>query len=235
MQTPSEERLVALLDQWSLQWTWRGRQRAIGAGAYERYCTLGLYAFGGNAPNVSKASSMKEACIAVNRFMRHRFPHGTWTSIAVLLNPRIGLHRDMQNMVGKLNHAITLGTFNGGRVWIEDEEGTSIETTTKNGKVRELKGTWIDIHDKPMSFNARRFHKIEPHEGHCGRWRHTRRNRLNAAPMKFVQSWRNLSFRVLMKFVHKCSQLKAPCKFVHSHQLEFHATMDMNQTRSLPC
>ena len=39
MQTPSEERLVALLDQWSPQWTWRGRQRAIGAGAYERYCT----------------------------------------------------------------------------------------------------------------------------------------------------------------------------------------------------
>ncbi len=102
----------ALLDQWSLQWTWRGRQRAIGAGAYERYCTLGLCAFGGNAPNVSKASSMKEACVAVNRFVRHRFPHGTWTSIAVLLNPRIGLQRDMQkNMVGKLNHAITLGTL----------------------------------------------------------------------------------------------------------------------------
>ena len=57
----------------------------------------------------------------------------------------------MQNMVGKLNHAITLGTFNGGRVWIEDEEGTSIETTSKNGKVRELKGTWIDIHDKPTN------------------------------------------------------------------------------------
>ena len=236
MQTPSEERLVALLDQWSLQWTWRGRQRAIGAGAYERYCTLGLYAFGGNAPNVSKASSMKEACIAVNRFMRHRFPHGTWTSIAVLLNPRIGLHRDMQNMVGKLNHAITLGTFNGGRVWIEDEEGTSIETTTKNGKVRELKGTWIDIHDKPMSFNARRFHKIEPHEGHMWAPAHTRRNRLNAAPMKFVQ-WRNLSFRVLMKFVHIqnkifhasintfTAQARHAMKFFHGHKLEFHATM----------
>ena len=35
-----------------------------------------------------------------------------------------------------------------------EDEGTSIETTTKNGKVRELKGTWIDIHDRPM-FNAR--------------------------------------------------------------------------------
>ena len=216
MQTPSEERLVALLDQWSPQWTWRGRQRAIGAGAYERYCTLGLYAFGGNAPNVSKASSMKEACIAVNRFMRHRFPHGTWTSIAVLLNPRIGLHRDMQNMVGKLNHAITLGTFNGGRVWIEDEEGTSIETTRKNGKVRELKGTWIDIHDKPMSFNARRFHKIEPHEGHM--WALAA-----CTPQLFERcsdevrskKLRNLSFRVLMKIQNKIEYSMRAINFVH--------------------
>ena len=63
----------------------------------------------------------------------------------------------------------------------------------------------------------------------CGRSRHTRRNRLNAAPMKFVQSWRNLSFRVLMKFVHIQNKISlpckhkyfvhspAPCKFVHSH------------------
>ena len=94
MQTPSEEHVVFLLDAWSPQWTWRGRQRAIGTGAFDRYCTLGLFAHGGNAPSVSKASSMKEACIAVNRFMRHRFPNGTWTSIAVLLNPRLGLHRD---------------------------------------------------------------------------------------------------------------------------------------------
>ena len=121
---------------------------------------------GGNAPNVSKASSMKEACTAINHFMRHRFPNGTWTSIAVLLNPRIGLHRDMQNMVGELNHAITLGNFIGGRVWIEDDEGTSIEKLSKNGKVRKLKGSWFEIHDQPMSFNARRFHKIEQHEGH---------------------------------------------------------------------
>ena len=53
----------------------------------------------------------------------------------------------------------------------------------------------------------------------CGRSRHTRRNRLNAAPMKFVQSWRNLSFRVLMKFVHIQNKISLPCKhkyFVHS-------------------
>ena len=67
--------------------------------------------------------------------------------------------------------------------------------------------------------------------------------------MKFVQSWRNLSFRVLM-FVHIqnksvfhasintlfTAQARHAMKFVHSHKLEFHATMDMNQTRScMPC
>ena len=49
------------------------------------------------------------------------------------------------------------------------------------------KGTWIDIHDKPMSFNARQFRKIEPHEGHMGACG-IHRNRLNAASIKFVQS-----------------------------------------------
>ena len=38
--------------------------------------------------------------------------------------------------------------------------------TCKSNKVLELKGSWIDIHNRSMSFNARRFHKIEPHTGH---------------------------------------------------------------------
>ena len=194
MQTPSEERLVALLDQWSLQWTWRGRQRAIGAGAYERYCTLGLYAFGGNAPNVSKASSMKEACIAVNRFMRHRFPHGTWTSIAVLLNPRIGLHRDMQNMVGKLNHALL-------ELSMEVESGlkTKKELPSKQPPktakfVSSKEHGWTFMTNLCLSTRDG-FIKLSHMKVICGRSRHTRRNRLNAAPMKFVQSWRNLRLR----------------------------------------
>ena len=49
------------------------------------------------------------------------FARGTWTSIAFS-------NRTCKTW-SELNHAITLGIFNGGR-WIEDEEGTSIETTT---------------------------------------------------------------------------------------------------------
>ena len=30
---------------------------------------------------------------------------------------------------------------------------------------RELRGRWLDMHDKPVSFDARRYYKVEPHEG----------------------------------------------------------------------
>ena len=66
---------------------------------------------------------MKKACNAVNHFLRERFPTQTWTSIAVLYNPSMPLHRDILNMIGHANHAITLGNFMEGRVWIEDENG----------------------------------------------------------------------------------------------------------------
>ena len=51
-----------------------------------------------------------------------------------------------------MNHTLTLGNFTGDKVWIEDDEGTSIEKLSKNNKVEELKRTRI-VHDKPMFFN----------------------------------------------------------------------------------
>ena len=38
--------------------------------------------------------------------------------------------------------------------WLADKKGG-----------RELRGRWLDMHDKPVSFDARRYHMVEPHEG----------------------------------------------------------------------
>ena len=103
--------------------------------------------------------------MAVNHFLRERFPSKTWTSIAVLYNPSMPLHRDILNMIGHANHAVALGNFLEGRVWIEDENGqatTMLET--KNGQ-KLLHGTWIDMHDAPVTFNARKYHMLEKHRG----------------------------------------------------------------------
>ena len=160
----SEHNLVVLLDKWSACWKQRGRTRAIGPHAYEKYSTLGFYGHGG-VFGISKASEMKRACMAVNHFLRERFPSKTWTSIAVLYNPSMPLHRDILNMIGHANHAVALGNFLEGRVWIEDENGQATTVLeTKNGQ-KLLHGTWIDMHDAPVTFNARRYHMLEKHRG----------------------------------------------------------------------
>ena len=162
---PTEARLVHLLDEWSVGWKRKGRTRAIGSGAFEKYCTLGLYAHGGVA-GISRASDEESMCLAVNHFLKTRFPDASWTSIAILCNPKVGLHRDLLNMKEQPNHAVTLGSFSGGRVWVEDENGKSPAEVKMKSSVRSLIGTWHDIHDKRITFNARRFHQLEPHEGH---------------------------------------------------------------------
>ena len=156
MKRASEHNLVVLLDKWSACWKQRGRTRAIGPHAYEKYSTLGFYGHGG-VFGISKASEMKRACMAVNHFLRERFPSKTWTSIAVLYNPSMPLHRDILNMIGHANHAVALGNFLEGRVWIEDENGQATTVLeTKNGQ-KLLHGTWIDMHDAP----------VKKHRGNC--------------------------------------------------------------------
>ena len=162
---PSEANLVHLLDEWSSIWKRKGRTRAVGPGACEKYCTLGLYAHGG-VSGISRASDHEDACKAVNHFLRNRFPGKTWTSIAILCNPKMGLHRDLLNLKGHPNHAITLGSFTGGRVWVENENGDAPAEVQLRTKTRALIGSWHDIHDKPITFDARRCHQVEPHEGH---------------------------------------------------------------------
>ena len=91
--------------------------------------------------------------------------HGKWTSFAVILNPHKD-STDMGNMIGMPNYAIALGSFAGGKVWIEDEQGTSLDEVVMKNKIHQLRGSWLDMHDNPVSFDARRFHKVEPHIGH---------------------------------------------------------------------
>ena len=196
MQSPSEGNVVRMLELWSPEWKHRGRQRAIGSGSYEQYCTLGLFAYGGNDPCLSKASTNRAACVALNHFLRSRFPDGTWTSIAVVLNPRIGLHRDILNMIGKPNHAIALGSFTGGRIWVEDDDGTSSELRVTKRNTQQLWGSWIDMHDKPVSFNARRFHKVGLTKAECGLLPPTHPKRSSAALWKIAMQRQGWAFRL---------------------------------------
>ena len=94
--------------------------------------------------------------MAVNHFLRERFPSKTWTSIAVLYNPSMPLHRDLLNMIGHANHAVALGNFLEGRVWIEDENGqatTVLETKMDRSCFMERGSTCMMLQLRSMLGN----------------------------------------------------------------------------------
>ena len=190
-------------------WKQRGRTRAIGPHAYEKYSTLGFYGHGG-VFGISKASEMKRACMAVNHFLRERFPSKTWTSIAVLYNPSMPLHRDILNMIGHANHAVALGNFLEGRVWIEDENGQATTVLeTKNGQ-KLLHGTWIDMHDAPVTFNARKYHMLESIAETCGLLQHIHLKRSSMLLLRTSTSLSTLAFQFLTASIATAStQIRA--------------------------
>ena len=137
----------------SAEWKHRRRTRAVGLGAYERCATLGLFGHGG-VVGVSNAAGLREACTAVNGFLRSRFSSGTWTFIAVLFNPRMGLHCDGRALESRARS----GTVHG-RAGVDRRRRRGLD-----GLAGRQEGRWLDTHDKPVSF-ARRYHMVEPHEG----------------------------------------------------------------------
>ena len=50
-------------------------------------------------------------------------------------------------------------------MWIEADDGDSTAWLEDKKGGRELRGRWLDMHDKPVSFDAPPYHKVEPHEG----------------------------------------------------------------------
>ena len=99
MEEPSEANLVQLLDLRSADWKHPRRTRAVGPRAWHATSTAPWLFGHGGLVGSPMPRACGQACAAVNHFLKSRFPNGTWTSIAVLFNPRMGLHRDIQNMI----------------------------------------------------------------------------------------------------------------------------------------
>ena len=51
-------------------------------------------------------------------------------------------------------------------MWVEDGAGESPAQVMIKNKLHRLRGAWHNIHDQGLSFDARRFHQVEPHQGH---------------------------------------------------------------------
>ncbi|CAE7226768.1 unnamed protein product [Symbiodinium sp. CCMP2592] len=113
---------------------------------------------------VSRA--LPAVCKALNKFLRLQFPTESWNSLCVAKNVVTSAHRDTANVLGSFNLSVSLGSFTGGSLWLEDASGDHLRfIPTLNS---QLKGKLLCTKENPIKFPAHSWHMTEPF---CGeRW-----------------------------------------------------------------
>ena len=127
------------------------------------YYTFGLFSHGG-VFGMTRLSHEKPLLLRYfNGFMTHHGALGARTSITINFGAHLAYHRDSNNL--GVNSTIALGSFSGGRLWIEDPLGEVHRQVRpglwKRGKLHSIKG-------KMVTFNPRAIHGPEPWTG--SRW-----------------------------------------------------------------
>ena len=109
------------------------------------YHSFGLYTHGG-MQGITRDTKDRQALVRfLNMYAKAHLPQGaTWTSVAVTLNCKTGLHSDFNNLRDSQNYTVSLGDGNGGRLWLEDKKIEELEANS--GKVewkQNASGHWI--------------------------------------------------------------------------------------------
>ncbi|CAE7448189.1 unnamed protein product [Symbiodinium sp. CCMP2592] len=146
--------------------------------ASEAYFNLGAFAFdnGTRSGIFQRTEQFSDVLRFLNAFMQLQFPEASWSSLCVSHNVRTRLHTDAGNAAGTLNHAVSLGNFSGGEVWLCPalnpaapqvpaplDASSEAHSATGAGK-GELRDTWHE----PLSFSCESLHCTTPIQG--DRW-----------------------------------------------------------------
>ena len=126
----------------------------------------GLYSHGGFS-GISKASKLHRHLTSyVLEYMRHHGMRGQATSIYISKNAAAKCHRDLHNLHGSLNWVTSVGSFEGGELWVEcksaDPPPEAVYRTV--GDV-QLPGFVTSAKDQVYSFRPDCYHETQPFHG----------------------------------------------------------------------
>ncbi|OLP99622.1 hypothetical protein AK812_SmicGene17832 [Symbiodinium microadriaticum] len=103
------------------------RRAVLGSEGFVAYFILGAFSRPGACGVTTTSLRMPRLCQYLNRWLLRLFPGGSWASIAVSHNQAAEVHADEANDPQSLNHSVSVGTFTGGELWIEDSQSGTIE------------------------------------------------------------------------------------------------------------
>eukprot|EP00439_Symbiodinium_sp_Y106_P032011 s3274_g3.t2 len=82
----------------------------------------GLWTHGGFHGLTSNATKFSPTIRYLNAFMKDKLPEHKWTSIVVMRNVKMGVHRDNHNACHAKTATVTFGNFTKGQLWMADEQ-----------------------------------------------------------------------------------------------------------------
>ena len=108
-------------------------------------------------------------CRDLNALFRFLFPAARWNTICVSRDCLSPLHADTANVPGSPTLSLSLGSFTGSRLWLEDLHCLRLgaPTSVPSGD-SWLHGVAVDTHCCPISFDGRIRHMTLPYQGE--RW-----------------------------------------------------------------
>ena len=135
--------------------------------ASSKYYVLGAFQHSDRRGITAATTQYAEVASIVNEFAKALLPGCSWTSIAISKNEFLSLHCDAANLSGSRNHTMTLGSFSGGLLFLEDPDGE--DTWTPPGGGDKVRGCNVVNLARFFSFDARSVrHATQPWKG--DRW-----------------------------------------------------------------
>ena len=123
---------------------------------------LGMYCHGGISGLTNLTRHRPYLCRLLVKFMRQELPTLTFTTIALAIDATLKPHRDLANAKYSLAGIIGLSNFEGGKLWIEDADGT-VKRRVAADQVKT--GILLDISQQAKIFDSRRWHGADKHRG----------------------------------------------------------------------
>ena len=128
---------------------------------------LGLYSYGSMSGITKVTKPHRHLCRYVMKYLKHHgLSDNQITSLQISKNVRAQAHKDVNNARNSLNWHMTLGRYQGGRLWVEcgsAEPPREAEWKKVNGK--QVPGLWHDSRHKLLAFRPGALHETEPFEG----------------------------------------------------------------------
>ena len=130
----------------------------------------GYWNFGVRASDRSSLTNVTSALPRVlqelNLLLAKLWPTGSWNAVCVACNRETSMHRDLANAEHSSNFSVSLGDFTGGRLWVQEAEGSSFRAVP--GVADPIPGVEVSTHNAPICFDPTLWHCTLPFVGE--RW-----------------------------------------------------------------